>query len=244
MYENPLSWPTLSLQTNVTRLLCLHRQSWAHPLPLSLRWEWDTVTVHSVCHLAEPCVKLSKESLGRFSKLGLKWVRNGMHCAALSKEIIFTITGLSHFPFFTSSPPLHILSVGMKLKGHEPGFCLFPLNIFIFRYDNHIDVWQYNICHLRVFTESAMLTSYFYAYRHIYWYWKDRYISNSNWLQDRKVAGREGRGRKLTFHHLHFVSFIFFINSNFLLLKVLYTFPILPHWLPPAHPCSPLSLPS
>lgn len=35
-------------------------------------------------------------------------------------------------------------------------------------------------------------------------------ISNSNWLQDGKVAGREGKGRKLTFHHLHFVPFIYY----------------------------------
>lgn len=64
-------------------------------------------------------------------RLGLKWVRHGMHCTALSKAIIFTITGLSHFPFFTNSPPSYILSVGMKLKGHEPGFCVFPLNVYI-----------------------------------------------------------------------------------------------------------------
>lgn len=58
-------------------------------------------------------------------EVGQKWD------APHSKEIIFTITGLSHFPFFTNSPPFYVLSVGMKLKGHEPGFCVFPLNVYI-----------------------------------------------------------------------------------------------------------------
>lgn len=144
-----LYWHTMSFRSQPT----WPKRPWLCPaVSLALRRVGDTTLLASVTRPG-PRVKWVPRKAPSTPE--------GVGHALLSPRKSFSKSQIYLTLLFHQQPTILYPQSGYKVEGHKIGFC-FHWG-FIFWYDIHFSIWQANICHLRFFTESANLTSYFYS---------------------------------------------------------------------------------